>query len=139
LTERRQTAIQVYLTVNTAIFAVFGLFAKDNATNEWSLLFINLPLVIVGMAACWAWSRAILHYKSLIGWRYQQLIEMEQGASFANSYRLFTKERDAFYEPRRGQRILGFSDLEMWLPRLFIGLYIIYCASLVALAITHLP
>ena len=78
LSERRQAATQTYLTVNTAIFAVLAFLIKDAGFRGWNLVLVSLPLFMVGILACSIWYKIITQYKALIGWRYDQLMAIEQ-------------------------------------------------------------
>jgi hypothetical protein len=129
LSERRQTATQTYLTVNTAIFAVLALLVKDTGFRGWNLVLVSLPLFMVGILACSIWYKIITQYKALIGWRYDQLMAIEQ--AMPESYRMYLKEWEDFFKPRQGKEHFGFSRLEVWLPRLFLGLYAVYGTGLV--------
>lgn len=120
LASRRQAATQTYLTVNTAVFAVLSFVAKEQDLEGWGVIAISFPLFAVGILACLMWQTVIQQYKVLIGWRYQQLILMEQ--EMAQSHQIYTKEKQ-FFEPRQGRQKFGFSRLEIWLPRLFLALY----------------
>ena len=62
----------------------------------------------------------ITQYKALIGWRYEQLMAMERDA--ADTYQMYIKEYEKFFKTQRGREWFGFSRLEIWLPRLFLGL-----------------
>jgi len=129
LSERRQAASQTYLTVNTAIFAVLALLVKDLGLHGWGLLLVILPLFLVGALACLTWHKIISQYKTLIGWRYDQLKEMEQAIS--GSHQTYSKEWENFFKPQGGKDRFRFSRLEAWLPRLFVGLYAAYGVGLV--------
>ncbi len=129
LSDRRQAATQTYLTVNTAIFAVLAFLIKDGGFREWGLVAVTLPLFLVGGLACSIWYKIITQYRALIGWRYDQLMAMEQAVP--ESHQMYLKEWDDFFKPRRGKEKFGFSRLEIWLPRLFLGLYVIYGVGLV--------
>jgi len=129
LSERRQNATQTYLSVNTVIFAVLAFVVKDTGLQDWKLVLISLPFFLVGIIACVIWYRIIAQYKDLIGWRYNQLIEMEQAMS--ESYKMYLKEWHDFFEPRQGKERFGFSRLEAWLPRLFMTLYATFGLALV--------
>ena len=45
---------------------------------------------------------------------------------------MITSEWEKFFRPREWKDRFSFSRLEAWLPRLFIGLYVIYGIGLVA-------
>ncbi len=129
LSERRQAATRTYLTVNTAIFAVLAFLVKDVGFRGWGLVLVSAPLFLVGILACGIWHAIIRQYKALIAWRYEQLQAMEQ--IMEGSYRMYTREWEEFFKPRAGKERFGFSRLEIWLPRLFIALYVLYGVGLV--------
>lgn len=135
LSERRQAATKTYLSVNTAIFAVFALLVKDGGLRGANLILVSLPLFLVGLLVCWTWYKIIVQYKGLIGWRYKQLIEME--GKIKDSQCMYTKEWEEHFKPRKGKEKFGFSRLEAWLPILFAGLYIIYGIGLIMSSIIH--
>ncbi|NIR53055.1 hypothetical protein GWO43_30895 [candidate division KSB1 bacterium] len=134
LSERRQAATQTYLTVNTAIFAVFGFLIQDDGFQGWELTIVSTPLFLVGIVACSIWYKIITQYKSLIGWRYDQLMEMED--SIENSHQMYRKEYKDFFEPREGKEWFGFSKLERLLPLVFVGLYAAYGIALIIIKAT---
>src|SRR5512135_1262225 len=135
LSERRQAATQTYLSVNTAIFAILALLVKEAGLKGWYLVGISFPLFLVGVLACLIWDKIITQYKALIGWRYDQLMAMERGMS--GTYQLYVKEWEEFFRPKREQEKFGFSRLEVWLPRLFFALYLMYATGLIlAVALT---
>lgn len=122
LSERRQSATQTFLTINTAIFTILAFLFKDVAIDLQQLLLICLPLLAAGILVCWLWRLILNQYKGLIGWRYKQLCEMEK--KLPDSYRMLTKEWNEYYKPREDMPGLSFSDLEQQLPLIFGGLYI---------------
>ena len=132
LSERRQNTSQTYVTVNAAIFAVLALLIKDVGFRGWTLVLTALPLFLTGVLTSIVWQKIIIQHKMLIGWRYDQLKEMEK--VIAGSYQMYTKEWEDFFKPRQGKERFGFSLLEIWLPRLFLALYFIYGIGLVIAA-----
>lgn len=129
LSERRQAATQTYLTVNTVISAALGFLVKDMSFRGGGLVLVSLPFFLVGVLACTIWHKIITQYKALAGWRYQQLIEMEK--AMPQSYQMYLKEQQKFFPSPAAKRHVSFSQLELWLPRLFLGLYIAYGLGLV--------
>jgi len=137
LSERRQAATQTYLTVNTVISAALGFLVKDMSFRGWGLVLVSLPFFLVGVLACLIWCRIITQYKALAGWRYEQLIEMEK--AIPQSYQMYKKEQDDYFQSPAAKGHVSFSQLELWLPRLFLGLYIAYGLGLaVAVALGRL-
>jgi len=68
----------------------------------------------------------ITQYKALIGWRYEQLMAIERDELMKGSHQFYVKEWEDFFKPRQGKERFGFSRLEIWLPRLFLTLYLLY-------------
>lgn len=130
LSERRQTATQTFLTINTAIFTILAFLFKDIGIQTGQLLLISLPLLAAGILVCWLWRLILNQYKDLIGWRYEQLRAMEQ--QLHDSYRILTKEWDEYYKPRENKPGVSFSDLEQWLPVIFGTLYVAGVALILA-------
>lgn len=136
LSERRQAATQTYLTVNTAIFAILALLVKEAGLKGWYLIWVSLPLFLVGALACLIWYNIITQYKALIAWRYDQLMAMERAMS--GSSHIYVKEWEDFFKPKQEKKKFGFSRLEVWLPRLFLALYLMYATGLIlAVALIH--
>ncbi len=135
LSERRQAATRTYLTVNTAIFGAMAFFIQYAEFKGWQLVAIGYPMFVIGLGACWTWERIIARYKQLISWRYDQLMEMER--RMPQCHQMYLKEYKRFFEPRPSEPSFGFSVLEVNLPWLFAGLYLIY--ALILLSIVVLP
>lgn len=126
LADRRQSATQLYLTVNTSIFALIG-FLLNDAGLEGRLHLVAFPLFAVGILVCLIWDRTICRYRTLIHWRFEQLMEMER--SIPGSYQMFIREKKAFFDPEASKQTIAFSKLERWLPHVILGIYIVYGAS----------
>jgi len=133
LSERRQAAAQTYLGVNTAVLAILGFLVKDVGLRGASLPIIILPLFLAGLLACWIWYKIVKQYKALIGWRYNQLMEMER--AMPQSHQMYVKEWEDYFKPRMGKETFGFSRLEVLLPRFFMVLYILYGVGLVVASV----
>ncbi len=129
LADRRQAATQVYLSVNTAIFALIAFLLKDAGLEGRLLAFLTLPLFAVGVFACVIWYKLIDRYKRLISWRYDQLMAMEK--LLPDSFQMHSKEQMEFFAPHQNKERFGFSALEGWLPRVILALYIVYGGAFV--------
>ncbi|HYN90116.1 MAG TPA: hypothetical protein VER55_16395 [Ardenticatenaceae bacterium] len=139
LAERRQAATQVYLTVNTVIFAIFGFLLKDAGVRGRELLLISLPLLAIGIVACLTWFQTLAQYRALIAWRYEQLMEMERSADLSGGHQFYNKEWEDFYRPRQERRAISFTRLELALPCLFIALYVLYGLGLLLASVLSRP
>ena len=103
---------------------------KDAGFQAWGLVFVSLPLFVVGILVCLIWLRIILQFEVLISWRYEQLRAMELG--MPDSYQLVRKEWETLFRLVAGRDRFGFSRLERWLPQFFLLLYATYGGGLVA-------
>ena len=129
LTERRQAAALTYLTVNTAIFGVIGFLIEKTSQTAVSLALSSVPLIAVGAISCVVWWRALQHYRTLIGWRYDQLMAIEKSEAMSGSRQLYTREWE-HRDPRVDRKGFPFSALEAALPKLFMALYVAYAIGL---------
>jgi hypothetical protein len=135
LSERRQSATQTYLSINTAIVGVLTFLIKDSGIAEERVLLVIVPLFLVGILACWIWYKIIVQYKKLINWRYDQLMEMEH--QFDNCHQIYINEKEKFFKFTKGKRKFGFSRLERVLPIMFIVLYVLYSAGFIIYTIAY--
>jgi hypothetical protein len=121
LSERRQTASQIYLTVNTVIFGAFAFFLKDSGLHNQPLLWGIIPLTVVGIIICVIWLNIMIRLEKVLGWQYKYLREME--TRMPDSEQLFTKESAALYTQDKKPKKFSFSLLEAWLPSILIAVY----------------
>jgi hypothetical protein len=126
--QRRQNSSQIYLTVNTAIFGVMALLVKDSGLHGWNLVLANIPLFVVGLLASIVWITLIIRFKKTISWHYEQLRAMEK--VIEGSYKFYTKEWESFLQQQKS----SFSDLEAAMPKIFIGLYLVYAIGMILAA-----
>lgn len=131
LSERRQTTSQIYLTLNTAILGSLAFLIKDFGLHGVTLILISIPLFGVGLLACFIWYKIIWNLESIIGWHYHQLREIEK--KIPKSHLTINKEWEEFFQ-NKGRKRFSFSNLESQLPRLLIGLYIVYGIGLAVAA-----
>lgn len=134
LDDRRQSLTEMFLGVNTAIFALVGFMVKD-AGLEGSLVGLMIaPLFVVGILACLLWISSINRFRRLISWRFDQLMAMER--ALPESHQMYLKEWELMFAREAGRKILGLSLLD-WLPRALLVLWMVYgSAFLVAKAVS---
>ena len=130
--ESRQESSQIYLAVNTAILGVLALLVKEAGFRGWGLVAVSVPLFIAGAMACLVWHKLVVDFRAAIAWHYQKLREIEK--ELPQSHMVCTEEWQELYQPRGGKERFGLSRREVWLPRLFIGLYAVYFVGLAAAA-----
>ena len=95
-----------FLSINTAIFAVFGL--SENAFTEWSW-----GLSFAGIVLCYSWLRLIRSYKDLNIAKFKVVHEMEKELPFAPFY---AESEAVLYTP--------FTEVEMKVPWIFATIYV---------------
>jgi len=74
-------------------------------------------------------TKALLHYRRLIDWRYKQLMAIENSDRMPGSHRLYSREWNEYDESIRA-RGFRFSALESSLPKLFLLLYAAFAVGL---------
>jgi ABC-type Fe3+-siderophore transport system permease subunit len=128
--ERRQTVTKTYITVNSAILGLITFFVKDARLADWWLVIAMLPLIVAGIAVCLFWYRLLVTYKTLIDFRFEQLEEMERSEALQGCHGMYNMEAERFYRKAPPEQRIGFTRIEMWLPRLFMGLYAVMAIGL---------
>jgi hypothetical protein len=123
LDDRRQAATEMFLGVNTAIFALVGFLIQDAGVQGEFLALLVAPLFIVGVLVCILWVSVINRFKRLIGWRYEQLMAMER--ALPESHQMYLKEWETMFAADAARKILGLSLLD-WLPRAILALWAVY-------------
>jgi hypothetical protein len=128
LSDRRQTASNTYVAVNSLFLLAIGILIKDSgATGVWRLL-LPVPLIISGILISKSWREILSNYKIYIGFRISVLREMEKKMSGIE--KMFHRE-DALYtlDPSYNRPSIGgvsFSKREDALPNIFILLYYLF-------------
>ena len=134
-TERRQNISNLYVTINTLIFAVIAFLIKDIGLEQLWLILLPLPLIVAGVYVCHWWEQLIRKYKLLVGLRIDALREMEESAELAGLAKIYHLEDRLFPRDDEGNMIKGqglnFSDVEANLPTLFTVLYAVSGVALV--------
>ncbi|MFO1154827.1 MAG: hypothetical protein U1E42_14370 [Rhodospirillales bacterium] len=126
LDDRRQAATEMFLGVNTAIFALVGFLIKDAGVQGQFLALLVAPLFVLGVLVCILWVSVINRFKRLIGWRYEQLMTLER--AIPESHQMYLKEWAAMLQQDAARKILGRSLLD-WLPRAILALWAVYGAA----------
>jgi hypothetical protein len=135
LSERRLAASGTFVAVHTAVFGVLSLAGQWPDTARWTRFAVSLPLLLAGILACLLWHQTLVQYRSLIAWRYDQLIEMERTPEMAGSHRMYSREWEHFYQPGVRREQFGFSRIEIWLPRIFLAIDALYGAGIFLVAV----
>lgn len=140
MVQQRGATTTTYLTtLSTAIFAISAFLTKDVELSDWWLVMAATPILAAGIILCCVWWALLERHRRLIGWRYDQLVEMEK--QMADSHQMYLREWQTFYDPNRklpeGQKIkrFEFTQVEKRMPQLFIVLYVIFWLGLIAAAL----
>ncbi len=140
LSDRRQTVTNIYIAVNSLLLGAISFLIRDAAGGRWWGLCLALPLLVGGIIVCCFWRQFLIKHKTLIGLRIDTLREMEERPGMEESIRMYHVEDKIYPRDEHGKMIpgkgLNFSDLEKWLPVVFLALYAIYAVvDLLALAV----
>jgi len=119
ISDRRQTANSFFLSLNTGVCAVIGyLFSKDSAPELRSLYWI-LPLA--GILLSYFWYRLVMSYRQLNSGKFTILHMMEKYLPLAP----YDAEWSALGEGKVKNKYVPLTHIEVWIPRLFITMYVI--------------
>ena len=118
VSSRRGLTNTFFLTLNTAVFTIVGVFWKDRpAVSPWLL---TLPLMIaLGQCAAWWW--LVRSYRQLNTAKFQVIGALEERLP-ASAY--WRAEQAALREGRNWRKYLPLSNLEQWVPVLFGLVYL---------------
>jgi len=126
ISQRRGLTNTFFLTLNTAIFTVVGVFWKDKpSTDPWWLVF---PLLVV-LGECFAWFYLVRSYDLLNSAKYKVVGELEERLPASPYWRA---EWWALGEGKDWKKYWPLTHIERWIPILFAFLYV---AGFVALLV----
>lgn len=120
--DRRQTVTYIYATINGAIVGLATILFQAAGFTSWRIVFIVLPLVLAGMFICYAWYRLLSSYKKLLSFRFQHLEQIEN--ELPGCHRMYNLESAALYSNAPKHQKISQTRIEMWLPWLFIVIYV---------------
>jgi hypothetical protein len=135
-TDRRLTVNNIYVAVNSAVLAAVAFLGKDAGfLPSWRTGTLALVLV-AGIVICLQWIQLIGKYKGLVKLRMDQLHKMEVSPEMAGCWQMYHKEDDLYPRDEKGNLSPGkshnISDLERWLPAVFIIVYAIFLLGCLA-------
>ena len=110
---RRQSANAFFLSVNTAIIAAVGFFDSGDGNYSWSL-------AVAGIVLCIAWYMLVRAYKDLNTVKFKIIHALEEKLPVS----LYDAEWEAVGRGEYPKLYLPFTHIEVWIPRLFILLYV---------------
>lgn len=117
ISARRQNANTFALSINTALIAVVGYIQTQDSTALKEGIF--WAIAVAGLILNFAWYRMVRSYSNLNTAKFLVIHEIEK--------RLVISPYDAEWEAvGRGKdpkRYLPFTNIEIWVPWIFFGLY----------------
>ena len=135
-TDRRQMVTNIYVAVNTILLSAVALLVKDAGLENWAVALAVIAILIGGTAVCLFWRQLIHKYKALVGLRIRELRRMEESPELDGCHQMYHVEDELYPRDERGEMIKGrglnISDLERRLPWVFIVLYVVFGAGIVA-------
>jgi hypothetical protein len=118
ISARRALANTFFLTLNTGIFALFGVFWKDRP--EGSVWLLALPaIVLVGQTLAWFW--LLRSYRQLNTGKYVVIGALEELLPVSPYWR---SEWVVLGQGKDKARYWPLTHLEQWVPLLFTGAYV---------------
>jgi hypothetical protein len=127
VSNRRGQANTFFLTVNTAVFTLLGVFVqRQTREGEWLLIF---PLFAL-LGQCLAWFYLVRSYRQLNTAKFIVIGLLEERLPASPYWRA---EWSALGEGRDRQKYWPLSHLEQWVPLLFAFTYV---SGFVALMLT---
>jgi hypothetical protein len=117
ISARRGLANTFFLTLNTAVFTLFGVLWKDPPSgNEWLLAF---PLAAL-ICECGAWYYLVRSYRQLNTAKFEVVGMLEERLPASPYWRA---EWVALGEGRDRRRYWPLTHLEQWVPAFFAAIY----------------
>lgn len=118
ISQRRGLANTFFLTLNTAIFTIVGVFWRDRPQGpEWALAF---P-VVIALGECFAWFYLVRSYRQLNTAKFEVIGALEERLPASPYWRA---EWTALGEGTDRSRYWPLSHVERWIPVLFGGTYL---------------
>ena len=116
ISQRRQSANNYFLTINTALISlviaslVYSRFIKDMSHDFTVGVLVGVSLV--GLANCWAWRALIMSYKSMNGAKFKVIHDMEK----IIGYRPYFDEWEHLSRGENKKIYRKFTDVESRVP-----------------------
>ncbi len=125
ITDRRQTANSLYLSINSLLVGAIAFLAQQGALTSTSLLVVQVFIAFAGYVISRQWHRLLEKYRAMLNFRYAQLQSIEEQPGFPGVLKMYQIES-------KTPSLFGFSNIEEFIPRLFRFLYVIGTLLLIA-------
>jgi hypothetical protein len=126
ISARRGLANTFFLTLNSAIFTLFGVLWKDKPPRLSDAVVVLLAVVAVGQCAVWLLLVRSYRLLNKAKWDVVGLLEKRLPAA------PYTAEWQALGGGRSWTRYIPLSYAESWVPYLFAAIYLVAAAILLA-------
>lgn len=114
ISSRRQSTNSFFLSINTAVLAVYGL-SKGAEFASWAW-----ALSIAGIVLCVAWYRLVRSYRDLNSAKFKVVHEMEKELPFAP----FDAEWEAVGRGKNPKLYRSFTAVELTIPWVFVAIHV---------------
>ncbi len=123
ISQRRQSANNYFLTINTFLLSFFAFFS--NGISSISLLIFLISLA--GITLCYVWYRLIKSYQGLNSGKFKVIHEMEKLLGYAP----YDIEWEKLGRGENKKLYLPFTNIEPYIPGVFGVLYIVAILRLI--------
>lgn len=123
ISDRRQKTNEFFLALNTGLVALLGFVTTSTEVTDMSVLLLLSS--IAGGVVCYLWYRIVLSYKGLNDGKYKVIHAIEERLPLA----LYDTEWEALGRGENKNTYWPFTHIELWVPRIFIGIYFIIFLS----------
>ena len=127
LVARRQTANRFFFSANALTISAMGVGIGliDGDENRTGLIALGIfVLSLVGILFCVAWARLVNSFAQLNTGKFKVIHEIEKMMPIA----LFAAEWYVLGEGKDPKRYKSSTDIEMVVPKIFMGLYVLVAA-----------
>ena len=123
ISQRRQSANNYFLTINTFLLSFFAFFSKGSSSIPVLVGLISLA----GITLCYVWYRLITSYKGLNSGKFKVIHEMEKLLGYAP----YDIEWEKLGCGENKKLYLPFTNIEPYIPGVFGVLYIVSILTLI--------
>ena len=118
LVTRRQNVNSFYISINSALVALFSmLFAFELSTQQ--RMVIGILFSLVGIVLSVSWIKILVAYGNLNGSKMKIISSVEKQLPAS----LYDAEWEALSDKLNNKKYVSFTDSEKWIPKIFIAIY----------------
>ena len=118
ISDRRQSANNFFLTINTILISVLGISFKENFLKD--IFYFKILIVVIGISFCIIFWFLIRSYKQLNTGKFKVLHKIESKLPLA----IYEYEWEILGEGKNKKLYYPFSDIELLIPWLFGFIYL---------------